>query len=122
MEVSTIFPQYGTGGTSIGITNEATRASRATRSTTGKVRQKRRRPFCGQRFLVLTLMTTCVLLFHTPQQVYVTWWFITQIDIPSVLAPFNLMLAVPSVMDPILFTMTLTDVRRAMLKFFRRSA
>ncbi|GAV00778.1 hypothetical protein RvY_11579 [Ramazzottius varieornatus] len=121
MEVLSAYPQYLTQGASIVTTNETLPTSRATRSKTGQVRHERRRPFFGQRFLVLTLMTTCVLLFHTPQQVYVTWWFITRIDIPSVLDPFNLMLAVPSVMDPILFTMTLTDVRKAMAQLVRCS-
>ena len=122
MEIFSILPRQLTEGASVITPNQCTAAPTTGTQVVQKSSpksQNKRRPLCGQRFLVLSLMTTCVLIFHTPQQVYVTWWFITQIDVPSVLAPFNLMLAVPAVMDPILFTVTLSDVQKAVLGFVR---
>ena len=122
MEVFSVWRRHVTDGASVIISDQGIPSPsigpRVLQKPPGKT-QKSPSLICGQRFLVLTLMTTSILIFHTPLQAFVTWWFITQIDVPSLLTPFNLMLAVPAVMDPILFTVTLSDVQKAVLDFVR---
>ena len=122
MKVFPICPRHSTDVASAAISDQCVPAPRDGIQVFQKPppkKQCRRSQVCGQRSLVLSLMTLSILIFHTPQQVYVTLWFITEIDVPSVLAPFNLMLAVPAILDPILFTITLSDVRKVVLGFFR---
>ncbi|GAV00686.1 hypothetical protein RvY_11500 [Ramazzottius varieornatus] len=76
-------------------------------------------PVCGQRFLVLTLMMLLILICHTPEQVQDTMWLITQDDF-SLGGTLVLLMAIPTVLNPLLFAITLADLRQALLKSFRR--
>lgn len=64
-------------------------------------------------------MTLVILVCHTPEQVQDTMWFITRNDF-GMGGTLVLLMAIPTVLDPLLFAITLTDLRQALLKFLRR--
>lgn len=71
-------------------------------------------------FAVLTLLTCSIFVTWTPQTIYVTVLSFIPIDYPTLFEVTNVFYAVQPILDPILFTAALKDLRTSIRETFRQ--
>ncbi|OQV16601.1 hypothetical protein BV898_09271 [Hypsibius exemplaris] len=83
-----------------------------TPSTPGRQRQK-----SSHGNLLLLLLTVSVTVCWTPNNVYYTWQFFTAYDEPTFYTVTTILFAIQTTIDPVMFALALTPLRKALYEF-----